>query len=112
MEAAFALMRDIGPLWLLAMWLGSVRWTQVDARARLANRAGIRAATWLALALPFVGVAVWAALRPVETRLERRERRVVQLLLDSRLEPIDAEPAAEAHAEIPATRPSAAEAAA
>jgi hypothetical protein len=98
-EAAFAVVRDVGPLWLVAMWLGSVRWTHVDARARLANPAGICAATWLALGLPFVGAAVWAALRPVETRLERRERRVVQLLLEAHIDPSEAAAVAEPRTE-------------
>jgi hypothetical protein len=84
-DAAFGLAHDLGLLWLAAMWLGSVRWVRVDARQRLANPSAIRAATWLALALPFVGAVVWMALRPLETRRNRRERRVVTLLLESQL---------------------------
>jgi hypothetical protein len=99
-DAAFGLAHDLGPLWLAAMWLGSVRWVRVDARQRLANPSAIRAATWLALALPFAGVAVWTAVRPHETRRNRRERRVVTLLLESQIparepeRPVEEEPAA------------------
>jgi hypothetical protein len=95
MDAAFGLAHDLGPVWLVAMWLGSVRWVRVDARTRLANPNAIRAATWLALVLPFAGAAVWTAVRPLETRQSRRERRVVTLLLESQLPAREPEPAAE-----------------
>ena len=103
-EAAFALTHYVAPLWLVAIWLGSVRWAQLDARARLANPSGIRAATLLALLLPFAGVAVWIAFRPHETRRERRERRVVTLLLESQLPP--GQPARSREAEAAAPAPS------
>lgn len=79
-SAAFFVLHNLGPLWLIGMWAASVRWVLIDARARLASRSGIRMAVWAAALLPLVGVALWACARPAQTRLERRERRLRLLL--------------------------------
>lgn len=64
--------------WALALlWLGTVACARRDARARLANTAGVRAATTLAFLLPFAGAMLWLLLRPPHTRHERRERRLL-----------------------------------
>jgi hypothetical protein len=79
------MIHNVGPLWLAAMWLASVRWVQLDARARLRNPSGVRAAVVAAAMLPFLGTALWACVRPAETLLERRERRLARLLLEAEL---------------------------
>ena len=79
------MLHNVGPLWLLAAWVASVRWVQLDARARLRNPSGLRAAVVAAGALPFLGALLWACVRPGETLLERRERRLARLLLEAEL---------------------------
>ena len=85
MSVVFLAAHTFGPFALLAGWLGSVRWVAVDARARLRNPSGVRAAALAAAAVPGIGVFLWLCLRPTETLLERRERRVWSLLLESEL---------------------------
>jgi len=69
------------PVALVLLWLGSVVSVVRDARARVANPAGVKAAGALALLLPFGGALLYLCIRPLETRLDRRERRLVELLL-------------------------------
>jgi len=82
MSAAFLIVRNVGLFWLAAMWLGSARCVQRDAEARLGNPSGIRAAVAAALLLPFLGAFLWLCLRPAETRVERRQRRLARLALE------------------------------
>jgi hypothetical protein len=72
--------------WALALlWLGTVAGVRGDARARLANVAGVRAATALAFLLPFAGAVLWLLVRPAHTRLERRERRLLLAVAEREL---------------------------
>ena len=82
MAAALAFVHDVLPVSLGLVWLASIRWTQREARLRLADRGAIRAATAGAVVLPFVGAVVWACVRPTETLAERRHRRLLRLLLE------------------------------
>jgi hypothetical protein len=82
-SGALLIIHNVAPLWLLALWLGCARWVQLDAQARLANPSGIKAATAAAILLPFLGPAFWLCLRPAETRIERRERRLARRFLES-----------------------------
>jgi hypothetical protein len=81
-SAALSLTQDVLPIWLVVMWLASIRWTQRDAEARLHNPRAIRAALLAAAALPFLGAAAWACIRPAETLVERRRRRLGRQLLE------------------------------
>jgi hypothetical protein len=85
MSVVFLAAHTIGPLAVLAGWLGSVRWVCVDARARLRNPRGGRAAVIAAAVAPGFGLLVWLCMRPCETLLERRERRLWTLLLEGEL---------------------------
>ena len=85
MSVVFLAAHTIGPLVVLAGWLGSVRWVAVDARARLRNPRGGRAAVSAAALVPGFGLFLWLCVRPSETLLERRERRLWTLLLESEL---------------------------
>jgi len=68
-------------IWLVASflvaWGGVVAAVVRDAHARVDNPSAARAAALLAAVLPIVGGALWLCLRPAETRLDRRERRLV-----------------------------------
>lgn len=66
-------------------WLGTVAAVARDAQARVRNSAATRAAAATAFLLPFVGALVWLCVRPVETRLERRERRLRAAVLQRQL---------------------------
>jgi hypothetical protein len=68
-------------------WLGTVAAVARDAQARVRNRAATRAAAATAFLLPFVGALVWLCVRPAETRLERRERRLRKAELQRQLAP-------------------------
>jgi hypothetical protein len=74
-------------IWLLVSaavgWAGIVLAVVLDARARVDNPAAARAAAVLAAALPFAGGAIWLCLRPVETRRDRRERRLERQWIDA-----------------------------
>ena len=85
LNAAFFYLHSVGPVGVAAIWLASARWVNVDARSRLRNPSGIRAATLTAATLPFVGAALWACVRPNETLAQRRERRLVRLVLEEEL---------------------------
>jgi hypothetical protein len=83
------------------VWGATIAAVARDAKARVANRAAPRAAAALAGLLPFVGALVWLCVRPGETRLERRERRLRTATLERELQrpPVHvslAQPAAEA----------------
>jgi hypothetical protein len=84
---------------LALAWIGSVAAVARDAHARLENRAGRRAAAALAALLPFVGSLVWLCVRPAETRLDRRERRLRAAVLERQLSPPVLSPPARAAAE-------------
>jgi hypothetical protein len=78
-------------------WLGTIAAVARDAQARVRNRAATRAAAATAFALPFVGALVWLCVRPAETRLERRVRRLRTAELQRLLAPpVLAAPAAPA----------------
>jgi hypothetical protein len=68
-------------IWLLlsfaVAWAGIVAAVVRDAHARVENPSAARAAAALAALLPIVGGALWLCVRPSETRLQRRERRLV-----------------------------------
>ena len=70
------------PVALVLLWLASILAVVRDARTRIANGAGVKAAGALAALLPLGGALLYLCVRPLETRLERRERRVIQLLLE------------------------------
>jgi hypothetical protein len=89
LNAAFFYLHNVGPVCFAAIWLASVRWVNLDARSRLRNTSGIRAATLSAAALPFAGAALWACVRPGETLAQRRERRLVNLVLETELRGVD-----------------------
>ena len=82
LSLVFLLFRDGVPVALLALWAASVCAVRADARLRVSNRAGVRAAVLLAALLPFLGAFVYCVLRPTETRIERRERWLARLLLE------------------------------
>jgi hypothetical protein len=71
---------------LVLLWAATIVAVARDAGARIANRTAPRAAAALAAALPFVGVVVWLCVRPGETRLERRERRLRTATLERELQ--------------------------
>jgi hypothetical protein len=84
-------------------WLGTVAAVARDAQARVRNRAATRAAAATAFVLPFVGALVWLCVRPAETRVERRERRLRTAELQRLLAPpVLATPAAPAREREPA----------
>jgi hypothetical protein len=85
--AAFSLVHDVGPIWLGLVWLVSIRWVHRDAQTRLRNRRAIRAATGVAAVLPLAGAVAWACVRPAETLVERRHRRLARLLLELETQP-------------------------
>jgi len=89
LNGAFFYLHNVGPVCFVAIWLASARWVNLDARSRLRNPNGIRAATLAAAALPFVGAALWACVRPAETLALRRERRLVRLALEEELRGLD-----------------------
>ncbi len=84
-SAAFLIVRDSSVVAFLTVWAMTVRLTHLDARARLANRSAIRAAVALAALVPVGGFVLYRVLRPAETRLERRERRLARLLAELEL---------------------------
>jgi hypothetical protein len=88
-SAAFFYVHNVGPLFIAAIWLGSARWVHLDAQSRLRNPSGVRAATVAAIAVPFVGAALWGCARPCETLVERRERRLLRLLREEELRGLD-----------------------
>lgn len=73
----FALVEIWLVLSLLVAYAGTIAAVVRDARARVDNPSAARAAALLAAVLPIVGGALWLCLRPAETRLARRERRLV-----------------------------------
>src|SRR5438105_5148569 len=85
LNAAFFYLHNVGPICFAAIWLASARWVYLDARRRLRNPSGIRVATLTAAALPFLGAGVWACMRPGETLAQRRERRLIRLVLEEEL---------------------------
>jgi hypothetical protein len=92
MSLIFLAVRDGVPLAFLALWAASIAAVRADARLRISNRSGRRAAVALAVALPFLGAFLYRAVRPAETRLQRRERRLAELLLELELDGYAAEP--------------------
>lgn len=88
---------------LTLAWLGTVVAVVRDAQARVRNRAATRAAAATALLLPFVGALVWLCVRPAETRVERRERRLRKAVLQRQLaQPVLAAPSVPAREQEPA----------
>ena len=73
----FALVEIWLVLSLVVAWAGIVAAVVRDARARVDSPSAARAAALLAALLPVVGGALWLCLRPAETRLQRREHRLV-----------------------------------
>ena len=73
----FALVEIWVVLSLVVAWAGIAAAVVRDARARVDNPSAAKAAGLLALVLPIAGGALWLCVRPAETRLERRERRLV-----------------------------------
>jgi hypothetical protein len=86
MDLAFAVAHAIVPLSFLTIWFTSVAWAYEDARRRSDPRL-VRIAVGAAIAVPLVGAAVYALLRPCRVRADERERRVWRLYLESQLEP-------------------------
>ena len=84
-------------------WAGTVVAVARDVRERLENRAGRRAGAGIAALLPFVGGLVWLCVRPAETRVERRERRLRAAVLERQLlPPVLAQPVQPAAEQTPA----------
>jgi hypothetical protein len=73
----FALLEIWLLLSLVVAWAGIVAAVARDARARVDNPSAARAAALVAAVIPLAGGALWLCLRPAETRLARRERRLV-----------------------------------
>jgi hypothetical protein len=67
-------------------WLGTIVAVARDAQARVVNRSARRTAAATAALLPFAGALVWLCVRPAETRLERRERRLRTATLERELQ--------------------------
>ena len=71
---------------LVLTWAGTIVAVARDARSRMVNRRTPRAAAMLAALVPFAGALVWLCVRPAETRLDRRERRLRALNLERELQ--------------------------
>jgi len=81
----FAAIHTLGPLTLLAFWVGSAGWTMSDTRRRCPQRTR----TWgaAAVAVPILGAALYALLRPCEDRRSRYGRDLWLRYLEAELEP-------------------------
>jgi hypothetical protein len=84
-DLVFAAIHTLGPLALLAFWLGSAGWTISDTRRRCPNR------TWLwgaaAAGVPILGAGFYALVRPCEDRRTRYTRDLWLRYLEAELEP-------------------------
>jgi RNA polymerase subunit RPABC4/transcription elongation factor Spt4 len=85
MGLAFTVAQDVLVAGVAAMWLVSAVWVWRDARARCDP--GRRRLAFALAAVPFAGPVLYAALRPCETELDRRERRAFRRLLEEELDP-------------------------
>jgi hypothetical protein len=72
-------------LLLVAAWAGSVSWINHDGRRRLRTPGQQRLALAGALLLPVGGVLLYLLLRPPDSLLDRRERRVFRRLIEEEL---------------------------
>lgn len=73
-------------LFLVAVWAGSVSWIHHDARRRLRTSGQVRLALAGALVLPVGGLLLYLLVRPTESLLDRRERRVFRRLVEEELD--------------------------
>ena len=78
----FALVEIWVVLSLVVAWAGIVAAVVRDARARVDNPSAARAAALMAVLVPIAGGALWLCIRPAETRVARRERRLVLAAYD------------------------------
>lgn len=92
---------------VIAAWLATVVAVLCDARARVANPAASRAAAALAAGAPFLGAVTWLLIRPPETLLDRRERRLALALVEDvwHVRPPAPEPASTPAADAPEPTP-------
>jgi hypothetical protein len=67
---------------LVAAWAGSASWVNHDARRRLRTPGQHRLALGSALLFPVGGVLLYLLLRPPDSLLDRRERRVFRRLIE------------------------------
>jgi len=84
------------PFWLLSayvflfclgvLWLALVLWTYKDARKRIDDPIIIAVAVLTSLILPFMGVVVYAILRPAEYLAEVRERELEVRAMEQELQ--------------------------
>lgn len=78
------LVRNLGVLLVVLLWLGSVVWTWRDARRRIADPVLVVVAT-LVGAVPLVGTVVYRLVRPPEYLDDVAERRLEIEALDAEL---------------------------
>jgi hypothetical protein len=72
-------------LLLAAVWGASLAWIHRDARGRLRTRGQLRLAAAAGLVFPVGGLFLYLLLRPPESVLDRRERRLYRRLLEEEL---------------------------
>lgn len=85
MGLAFAVVQWFFFASLAVAWGASAVWVWRDARVRCRGRR--RTVGFVLAALPLAGPVLYAALRPCDTELERRERRAYRALLEDELDP-------------------------
>lgn len=73
-------------LFVGGLWLASAAWVSWDARRRLRSERGARLVTGGALALPIAGLLLYLLVRPADSLVDRRERRLRRRLLEMELE--------------------------
>ena len=85
MPLVFTFVWDLFVASVAAVWLVSAVWVWRDARVRC--RGGRRRLAFALAALPFAGPVLYAALRPCESELDRRERTAFMRMLQTELDP-------------------------
>lgn len=105
MDSLFETINKIidSPLWMLSvyifafclavLWLALVFWTLKDARKRIEDPIIVGVAVLTSLVLPFMGVLVYAILRPAEYIAEARERELEVRAMEQELQIMRACPA-------------------
>lgn len=69
--------------------MGSAAWARHDARRRLRTPEQVRLALAAVLVLPLGGLLLYLLLRPPDSLLDRRERRLFRRLVEEELGPAD-----------------------